>query len=113
LLLFHCIHAVHRLLKVWLSHLTTIYNISMINWISSEMLNEQTLGMKHINHLGISCTPENIRHHWNLLSRAVNFIKLKLLLMWLQVSVSNEVFQHLGQPRFMLYPTQYCAAGHS
>ncbi|PSN36772.1 Protein O-GlcNAcase [Blattella germanica] len=27
-----------------------------------------------------------------------------------QVSVSNEVFQHLGQPRFMLCPTQYCAA---
>jgi hypothetical protein len=36
-------------------------------------------------------------------------MKLKLLLM-LQVSVSNEVFQHLGQPRFMLCPTQYCAA---
>jgi len=31
-------------------------------------------------------------------------------MMWLQVSVSNEVFQHLGQPRFMLCPTQYCAA---
>ncbi|XP_021925094.1 protein O-GlcNAcase isoform X2 [Zootermopsis nevadensis] len=27
-----------------------------------------------------------------------------------QVSVSNEVFQHLGQPHFMLCPTQYCAA---
>ncbi|KAJ9585196.1 hypothetical protein L9F63_002999, partial [Diploptera punctata] len=27
-----------------------------------------------------------------------------------QVSVSNEVFQHLGQPQFMLCPTQYCAA---
>lgn len=37
-------------------------------------------------------------------------MKLKLLLMLLQVSVSNEVFQHLGQPRFMLCPTQYCAA---
>jgi hypothetical protein len=24
--------------------------------------------------------------------------------------VSNEVFKHLGQPRFMLCPTQYCAA---
>jgi hypothetical protein len=30
--------------------------------------------------------------------------------MLVQVSVSNEVFQHLGQPRFMLCPTQYCAA---
>lgn len=37
-------------------------------------------------------------------------MKLKLLVMLLQVSVSNEVFQHLGQPRFMLCPTQYCAA---
>ncbi|XP_063237337.1 protein O-GlcNAcase isoform X2 [Bacillus rossius redtenbacheri] len=27
-----------------------------------------------------------------------------------QVSISNEVFQHLGQPKFMLCPTQYCAA---
>ncbi|XP_059468397.1 protein O-GlcNAcase isoform X2 [Neocloeon triangulifer] len=27
-----------------------------------------------------------------------------------QVSVTNEIFQHLGQPKFMLCPTQYCAA---
>ncbi|KAF4521041.1 hypothetical protein B566_EDAN008113, partial [Ephemera danica] len=27
-----------------------------------------------------------------------------------QVSVTNEVFQHLGQPKFLLCPTQYCAA---
>lgn len=26
-----------------------------------------------------------------------------------QVSVTNEVYQHLGQPRFLLCPTQYCA----
>ncbi|XP_026279162.1 protein O-GlcNAcase [Frankliniella occidentalis] len=27
-----------------------------------------------------------------------------------QVSVSNEVYQHLNQPRFMVCPTEYCAA---
>lgn len=27
----------------------------------------------------------------------------------LQVSVTNDIFQHLGQPRFLLCPTQYCA----
>ncbi|KAJ1525248.1 hypothetical protein ONE63_010073 [Megalurothrips usitatus] len=27
-----------------------------------------------------------------------------------QVSVSNEVFQHLNHPRFMVCPTEYCAA---
>ncbi|XP_046668184.1 protein O-GlcNAcase isoform X2 [Homalodisca vitripennis] len=27
-----------------------------------------------------------------------------------QVSVTNEIYQHLGQPRFMICPTQYCAA---
>nr|XP_012148133.1 PREDICTED: protein O-GlcNAcase isoform X4 [Megachile rotundata] len=26
-----------------------------------------------------------------------------------QVSVTNDIFQHLGQPRFLLCPTQYCA----
>ncbi|GLV34255.1 O-GlcNAcase [Carabus blaptoides fortunei] len=26
-----------------------------------------------------------------------------------QVSVTNEIFQHLGQPRFLLCPTQYCS----
>ncbi|XP_044726786.1 protein O-GlcNAcase isoform X2 [Chrysoperla carnea] len=26
-----------------------------------------------------------------------------------QVSITNEVFQHLGQPRFLLCPTQYCS----
>ncbi|KAI5713796.1 hypothetical protein M8J76_005634 [Diaphorina citri] len=26
-----------------------------------------------------------------------------------QVSVTNEVFEHLGQPKFMLCPTQYCS----
>jgi protein O-GlcNAcase / histone acetyltransferase len=26
------------------------------------------------------------------------------------VSVTNEIYQHLGQPKFMLCPTQYCAA---
>lgn len=25
------------------------------------------------------------------------------------MSVTNEVFQHLGQPQFLLCPTQYCA----
>lgn len=28
----------------------------------------------------------------------------------LQVSVTNEMYQHLGQPIFLLCPTQYCAA---
>lgn len=27
-----------------------------------------------------------------------------------QVSVTNEMYQHLGQPAFLLCPTQYCAA---
>lgn len=27
-----------------------------------------------------------------------------------KVSVTNEIYQHLGQPKFMLCPTQYCAA---
>ncbi|XP_054273322.1 protein O-GlcNAcase isoform X2 [Macrosteles quadrilineatus] len=27
-----------------------------------------------------------------------------------QVSVTNDIYQHLGQPRFMICPTQYCAA---
>ncbi|KAK0083408.1 hypothetical protein PV325_008833 [Microctonus aethiopoides] len=26
-----------------------------------------------------------------------------------QVSVTNDIFQHLGQPKFLLCPTQYCA----
>ncbi|XP_066587298.1 protein O-GlcNAcase [Prorops nasuta] len=26
-----------------------------------------------------------------------------------QVSVTNEIFQHLGQPKFLLCPTQYCS----
>uniref|UniRef100_A0A8D8WXM0 protein O-GlcNAcase n=1 Tax=Cacopsylla melanoneura TaxID=428564 RepID=A0A8D8WXM0_9HEMI len=26
-----------------------------------------------------------------------------------QVSVTNEIFEHLGQPKFMLCPTQYCS----
>ncbi|XP_014227220.1 protein O-GlcNAcase isoform X1 [Trichogramma pretiosum] len=26
-----------------------------------------------------------------------------------QVTITNDVFQHLGQPRFLLCPTQYCA----
>ena len=25
-----------------------------------------------------------------------------------QVSVTNEIFQHLGQPKFLFCPTQYC-----
>lgn len=28
---------------------------------------------------------------------------------YFQVSVTNDIFQHLGQPRFLLCPTQYCA----
>ncbi|XP_075214643.1 O-GlcNAcase isoform X2 [Lycorma delicatula] len=27
-----------------------------------------------------------------------------------QVSITNEIFEHLGHPRFLLCPTQYCAA---
>lgn len=27
-----------------------------------------------------------------------------------QVSVTNEIFQHLGQPKFLFCPTQYCTA---
>ncbi|XP_046383582.1 protein O-GlcNAcase isoform X2 [Ischnura elegans] len=27
-----------------------------------------------------------------------------------QVSISNDIFQHLNQPKFLLCPTQYCAA---
>lgn len=25
-----------------------------------------------------------------------------------QVSVTNDIYQHLGQPKFLLCPTQYC-----
>ncbi|XP_050437432.1 protein O-GlcNAcase [Adelges cooleyi] len=27
-----------------------------------------------------------------------------------QVSITNEIFQHLGQPKFLVCPTQYCSA---
>ena len=27
-----------------------------------------------------------------------------------QVSVTNEIYQHLGQPKFLFCPTQYCTA---
>ena len=26
-----------------------------------------------------------------------------------QVSITNEIWQHLGQPQFLFCPTQYCA----
>ena len=27
-----------------------------------------------------------------------------------QVSVTNEIYQHLGQPKFLFCPTQYCTS---
>lgn len=37
------------------------------------------------------------------------YIKCHIVFYHLQVSVTNDIFQHLGQPRFLLCPTQYCA----
>jgi len=43
-------------------------------------------------------------------SRALSFMHCILCCPFsLQVSVTNDIFQHLGQPRFLLCPTQYCA----
>ena len=30
--------------------------------------------------------------------------------LFFQVSVTNEIYQHLGQPKFLFCPTQYCTA---